>query len=81
MRGDAAMIPPAMMFTITKRSTATPGKKAVTAVVVPRTVPITEMTVVMFVAQLSLSVQAPEARMGRAQKSRWRKLRRRPSDE
>jgi hypothetical protein len=78
--GVATMIPPAPMFTSAKRSSATPGKSELVAVVAASAVPISARTAVMFVAQLSFSVHAPEAITGRFQNSPRMGLTRRPPE-
>lgn len=67
--GAASTILLTMTFTIANRPIATCRKSEFGAVVAVSTVPTTMRPVVMFVAQLSLSVQAPDAARGFSQKS------------
>src|ERR1700683_5799631 len=60
--GTAVTIPPAMRRSRANRSSATPGNSEFAAEVIPKTEPSMATLAEMLVAQLSLAVQAPDAR-------------------
>ena len=81
IRGANETTMPAAMLTMANRSRETPGKSVLVAAVTLKTEATATRPVEMLVAQLSPSVQAPEATMGCRSRSRSKKPRARPSAE